>query len=60
MIYVLCVELWGGTHYSTEIINAYGDEELANKHAADLQGKLHKCDARYYVEEVRLIGEPVR
>lgn len=60
MIYVLCVELWGGTHYYTEIVNAYGDEQLAYKHMRDHQGKLPQSDTRYYVEAVRLIGEPVK
>lgn len=60
MIYILCVELWGGTHYYTEIIDAYADEDLANKHMVDSQGKLAKCDTRYYVEAVRLIGQPVQ
>lgn len=56
MVYVVCVERWGGTTYYSELVTAFADEEMANAMALKLQGNLPKHDTRYYVDEVEYHG----
>lgn len=49
-VYVLYCESWGGTAYSTQLIEAYADEELARRVAIDFQRGHKTCDVHYMVE----------
>lgn len=52
MIYVICVERWGGNSYYTELVEAYANEDAAKDEADKLQGKLSPADTRYFVEAI--------
>lgn len=51
-LYVLLCENWSGTTYDKELLEIFKDEELARRTALECQGKIPKCDIRYYVEVV--------
>lgn len=55
-VYVLHCEHWGGTHYSTELITVFKDEEVAHRTALSMQGRIPKCDSNYQVQEVEFDG----
>lgn len=45
----LCVRFGGGEHYYTEVQEVFTSEALAEQTASQLQGKIPKADARYFV-----------
>ena len=53
-VYVLYCQVWSGNSYSTEIICAYADEELAHRTALSLQQDRNISDDLlcYRVEKV--------
>ena len=53
-IFVLYVEVWGGTSYESEIIEAYSCPYRAESRRKELQGGVPKADCCYYVKELPL------
>lgn len=51
-IYVLMCDTWGGSNYITQVLQAYKDEELAQRTAIQSQSYYKPCDVRYWVEKV--------
>ena len=55
-VFVLYWESWGGTHYSTEFVCVYADEEIAYRTALHYQSNHKLADIAYRVEEVEFDG----
>ncbi len=55
-IFVLYVEVWGGTHYGYELAEAFECPYAANNRKDELQGRVPKADCCYYVQELEIVG----
>ena len=55
-VYILYCEVWGGTHYFTEFVCAYADEEVAHRTALHYQSNHKLSDVRYLVQSVEFDG----
>jgi hypothetical protein len=56
-IYILMCETWGGTNYTTEVVEAFSKQSSANAMEIACQMGYKTCDVRYWVEKVELSDE---